>query len=158
MPIVLPIVLPIGPRGLGAPGPKMWDTRGERNYLLSGRLPAVRQATYYQASYLLSGKLPTIRHAPKRSRILCTQRPHADYLLSGKLPTIRQATYCQTSLQPLWNLLPTVRQATYCQASLQPLWNLHPTSAYMHPNVSAYFAPNNRIHAPKYINLTNIIC
>ena len=57
-------------RGLGAPGPKMWDTRGARNYLLSGRLPTVRQATYCQASYLLSGKLPTVRHAPKRSRRL----------------------------------------------------------------------------------------
>ena len=31
-------------RGLGAPGPKMWDTRGDSNYRLSGRLPTVRQA------------------------------------------------------------------------------------------------------------------
>ena len=55
-------------RGLGAPGPKMWDARGERNYRLSGRLPTVRQ------SYLQSGKatycrakLPAVRHAPNRS-------------------------------------------------------------------------------------------
>ena len=34
---------------------------GECNYLLSGKLPTVRQ------SYLLSGKLPTVRHAPNRS-------------------------------------------------------------------------------------------
>ena len=67
-------------RGLGAPGPKMWDTRGECNHLLSGKLPTVRQATYCQAklptvrqatycqaSYLQSGKLPTVRHAPNRS-------------------------------------------------------------------------------------------
>ena len=43
--------------------------------------------------------------------------------------------------------LPTVRQsylqsgkATYCQASY--------LLSGMHPNVAAYFAPNNRIHAP----------
>ena len=46
------------------------------------------------------------------------------YLLSGK------ATYCQAKL-------PTVRQATYCQASY--------LLSGMHPNVAAYFAPNNRI-------------
>ena len=41
---------------------------------------------------------------------------------------------------------------TYCQAGYQPLSEMHPTTAYMHPNVSAYmhpttayFAPNNRI-------------
>ncbi len=62
----------------------------------------------------------------------CTQTfPHTDYLLSGK------ATYCQAKL-------PTVRQsyllsgkATYCQASY--------LLSGMHPNVAAYFAPNNRI-------------
>ena len=63
-------------RGLGAPGPKMWDTRGDSNYLLSGKLPTVRQATYYQASYLLSGMHPNVAadfapnnriHAPNRS-------------------------------------------------------------------------------------------
>ena len=51
---------PLGP-GAGAPGPKLQDTHGECNYLLSGKLPTVRQ------SYLLSGKLPTVRHAPNRS-------------------------------------------------------------------------------------------
>ena len=40
----------------------------QASYLLSGKLPTVRQATYCQASYLLSGKkLPTVRHAPNRS-------------------------------------------------------------------------------------------
>ena len=52
----------------------------------------------------------------------CTQTfPHTDYLLSGK------ATYCQAKL-------PTVRQSYLLSG--------------MHPNVAAYFAPNNRIHAP----------
>ena len=41
-------------RGLGAPGPRLQDTHGECNYLLSGRLPTVRQAK-------------TVRHAPNRS-------------------------------------------------------------------------------------------
>ena len=44
------------------------------------KLPTVRQ------SYLLSGKLPTVRHAPKRSRILCTQQPH-----TGTQPIHRHA-------------------------------------------------------------------
>ena len=60
-------------RGLGAPGPKMWDTRGDSNYLLSGKLPTFKQATYCQASYLLSGKPSAV---------------------------VRQATYSQASLQP----------------------------------------------------------
>ena len=48
------------------------------------------------------------------------------YLQSGK------ATYCQAKL-------PTVRQAP--NRSI----DLHPTTAYLHPRVSAYFAPSNRI-------------
>ena len=88
----------LGPGPLGAPGPRCrirvatvttycqagfqpyetctqlphtcTQTFPHTDYLLSGK------ATYYQASYLLSGKLPTVRHAPKRSRILCTQQPH----------------------------------------------------------------------------------
>ncbi len=49
----------------------------QASYLLSGKLPTVRQAfSRYETSYLLSGKLPTVRHAPKRSRRLCTQQPH----------------------------------------------------------------------------------
>ena len=62
-----------GPWGRWA---QMWDTRGARNYLLSGKLPTVRQATYYQAGYLLSGMHPNVAadfapnnriHAPNRS-------------------------------------------------------------------------------------------
>ena len=86
LPIVLPCVLLdcfdcLGPGPLGAPGPKIWDTRGECNYLLSGKLP-------------------------------------------------------------------TVRQATYCQAGYQPYQRCTQKAYTLHPNVSAYFAPNNRIHAP----------
>ena len=107
---------------------------GECNYLLSGKLPTVRQATYSQASYLQSGKLPTVRQS---------------YLLSGK------ATYCQAKL-------PTVRQsylqsgkAAYSQAcTQQPHTCTQPSHRHargidMHPKVSidlhptsAYFAPN----------------
>ena len=51
----------LGPGPLGAPGPRC-------------RIRVVHVTTYCQAIYLLSGKLPTIRHAtycqaPKRSRI-----------------------------------------------------------------------------------------
>ena len=75
-------------RGLGAPGPKMWDTRGECNHLLSAKVPTVRQATYCQASYLQSGKatysqakLPTVRQSYLQSgkatySQACTQQPH----------------------------------------------------------------------------------
>ena len=48
-------------------------------------------------------------------------------------------TYCQAGYLPSGKL-PTIRQATYCQASY--------LLSGMHPNVAAYFAPNNRIHAP----------
>ena len=144
-------------RGLGAPGPKMWDTRGERNYLQSGKLPTVRQATYCQA------KLPTVRQATYCQAKLPTVRQ--SYLQSGK------ATYSQAEL-------PTVKQsyllsgkATYSQAKLPTVRHapnrsidMHPKAAYMqpkgidmHPKVSIYFAPNYRIlctqpshrHAPK---------
>ena len=70
-------------RGARAPGPKLQDTHGECNYLLSGRLPTVRQTTYCQANYLLS-KLEAVTHGESND------------LLSGRLPTVRQATYCQT--------------------------------------------------------------
>ena len=49
---------------------------GRLYYLLSGKLPTVRQATYYQASYLLSGMHPSVAayfapsnciHAPNQS-------------------------------------------------------------------------------------------
>ena len=63
----------MGPGPLGAPGPRCSlrvvhvTTYCQASYLLSGKLPTVRQATYCQASYLQSGKLPTVRHAPNRS-------------------------------------------------------------------------------------------
>ena len=66
---------PLG-QGPGGPGTKLQDAHGECNYLLSGKLPTVRQATYYQASYLLSGMHPNVAayfapknriHAPNRS-------------------------------------------------------------------------------------------
>ena len=49
----------------------------QASYLLSGKLPTIRQATYCQASYLLSGRLSAVMklapnnriHAPKRLRI-----------------------------------------------------------------------------------------
>ena len=94
----------LGPGPLGAPGPRCRirvatvTTYCQASYLLSGKLPTVRQAfSRYETSYLLSGKLPTVRQAFSRSQ--------ASYLLSGKpSAVVRQATYCQTSLQPLWNL------------------------------------------------------
>ena len=124
--IICLIVLVFGPGALGAPGPKLQDTHGECNYLLSGKLPTVRQTTYCQslgplhmeslttycqAGYLLSGRLsaavrdaPNNRiHAPKSFRILCTQQPHT---------------------------------------CTQPLHRHAPKSAYMHPRVAAYMHPN----------------
>ena len=73
-----------GPGPLG-PGPKLQDTHGECNYLLSGRLPTVRQTTYCQASYLLSGRLSAVMklapnsriHAPKR---LIDMHPKSAYM------------------------------------------------------------------------------
>ena len=62
-----------------------------QSYLLSGKLPTVRQATYCQASYLLSGKLPTVRQATYSQAKLATDRQ--SYLQSGK------ATYSQACTQ-----------------------------------------------------------
>ena len=45
---------PLGPIWARAPGPNLQDTHGESNYLLSGKLPTVRQAKI-------------VRHAPNRS-------------------------------------------------------------------------------------------
>ena len=58
-------------RGLGAPGPKLQDTNGECNYLLSGRLPTVRQAISRcqrctQKPHTCTQTLP----------YTCTQQPH----------------------------------------------------------------------------------
>ena len=109
----------------------------QASYLLSGKLPTVRQATYCQA------KLPTVRQATYCQAKLPTVKQ--SYLQSGK------ATYSQAKL-------PTVRHAP--NRSI----DMHPKAAYMHPIVSiymhpttAYFARNNRIlctqpshrHAPK---------
>ena len=59
-------------RGLGAPGPKLQDTRGECNHLLSGRLSAaVRDAPKSRIHAPKSFR----RYAPN-IRILCTQQPH----------------------------------------------------------------------------------
>ena len=98
LPIVLPSVLPIelpinrfggqGP-GPGPLGPGAWGPLGPRcgirvenvttycqaGYLLSGKLPTVRQ------SYLQSGKLPTVRQSYLQSgkatySQACTQQPH----------------------------------------------------------------------------------
>ena len=57
-------------RGLGAPGRKMQDTHGERNYLLSGKLLTIRQTTYFQANYLLSGRLSAVMKLAPNNRIL----------------------------------------------------------------------------------------
>ena len=58
---------------------------GECNYLLSGKLPTVRQATYSQA------KLPTIRQS-------YLQSGKATYS-QAKLPTVRQS-YLQSGMHP----------------------------------------------------------
>ena len=106
----------LGPLG---PGPKLQDTHGECNYLLSGRLPTVRQTTYCQANYLLS-KLEAVTHG------------ESNYLLSGRPPTVRQAK--------------TVRHAPNRSIDLHPTTAyMHPrVFAYMHPT-TAYFARNIRI-------------
>ena len=57
-----------------------------------------------------------------------------------RLPTVRQSYPTVKQSYLLSGKLPTVRQATYYQASY--------LLSGMHPNVAAYFAPNNRIHAP----------
>ena len=47
-----------------------------------------------------------------------------------------------------------MKLATYCQASYllagkpSAVSEMHPKGLDMHPRVSAYFAPNKRIHAP----------
>ena len=71
----------------------------------------------------------------------------ASYLLSGKLPTVRQSYL-------LSGKLPTVRHAP------NRFIDMYPKGIDMHPQVSidlhpttAYFAPNNRIHAPKRLHI-----
>ena len=74
---------PLGPGAWGPLGPRCRirvatvTTYCQASYLLSGKLPTVRQAfSRYETSYLLSGKLPTVRQAFSRSQ--------ASYLLSDK--------------------------------------------------------------------------
>ena len=86
---------PLG-QGAGAPLPKLQDTHGKCNYLLSGRLPTVRQTTYCQANYLLS-RLGAVTHE------------ESNYLMSGRLPTVRQANgRCQRCTQEPHTLHPKV--------------------------------------------------
>ena len=113
-------------RGLGAPGPKMWDTRGDSNYLLSGKLPTVRQTTYCQANYLLSGKLPTIRQATYYQ---------TSYLLSGMHPNVAADFAPNNRIHAPNNRIHAPNRSI----------DMHPKGIDMHPNVSIYFAPNNRI-------------
>ena len=76
----------------------------------------------------------------------------ASYLLSGKLPTIRQATYYQASYLLSDKPSAVMKLATYCQASYllsgknSAVSEMHPKGIDMHPDVSIYFAPNNRRH------------
>ena len=76
---------PLG-QGAGAPGPKLQDTHGKCNYLLSGRLPTVRQTTYCQANYLLS-KLGAVTHGESNC-LLSGRLLQAGYLLSGRLTAV----------------------------------------------------------------------
>ena len=65
-------------RGLGAPGPKLQDIRGECNYLLSGRLSAVSDlhpTTAYMHPNVSTYRLPTVRQS---------------YLLSGRLSAVSE--------------------------------------------------------------------
>ena len=81
-----------------------------------------------------------------------TTHCQASYLLSGL------SIYCQTCTQPLHRLAPNKRILAPKSFRIDAPNNrilapnrsidMHPTSAYMHPRVSAYFAPNNRIDAP----------
>ena len=106
------------------------------------KLPTVRQ------SYLLSGKLPTIRHAPKRSRILCTQQPHTLY------PTVSAYMHPKgIDMHPTTSYFApksfrrdAPNNCTRCTQqphTLHPTVSayMHPKSAYMHPRVSAYMHP-----------------
>ena len=76
---------PLG-QGAGAPLPKLQDTHGKCNYLLSGRLPTVRQTTYCQANYLLS-KLGAVTHGESNC-LLSGRLLQAGYLLSGRLTAV----------------------------------------------------------------------
>ena len=83
-------LLPMGQGpGPGPLGPGAWGPLGPRC-----RIRVATVTTYCQASYLLSGKLPTVRQA--------FSRYETSYLQSGKLSAvIKQATYCQAGFLPL---------------------------------------------------------
>ena len=115
---------PLGPGAWGPLGPRCGirvenvTTDCQAGYLLSGKLPTIRQATYYQASYLLSGMHPNVAadfapnnriHAPNRS---------IDMHPKG------------IDMHPKLSI------------------DLHPTSAYSAPKRFRIHAPNNRIHSP----------
>ena len=128
---------PLGPGAWGPLGPRCRirvatvTTYCQAGYLLSGKLPAVRQ------SYLQSGKLPTVRQS-------YLQSGKATYS-QAKLPTVRQS-YLQSGKAPN-RAIDMQPKAAY----------MHPEGIDMHPKVSIYFAPNFRIlctqpshrHAPK---------
>ena len=79
--------------------------------------------------------------------------------MSTRLFHIRQATYYQASYLLSDKPSAVMKLTTYCQASYllsgkpSAVSEMHPKGIDMHPDVSTYFAPNNRIHAPNYINL-----
>ena len=90
---------------------------GECNYLLSGKLPTVRQ------SYLLSGKLPTVRQATYSQA--CTQPIHRH--------APKRHRHAPKSLH---RLAPNNR----IHAPNRSI-DMHPKGAYMHPKVAAYMHP-----------------
>ena len=99
---------------------------GECNYLLSGKLPTVRQ------SYLLSGKLPTVRHAPNRS---------IDMHPKG----IDMHPKVSIDLHPTTAYFAPNNRIHAPNRSI----DMHPTSAYMHPKVSIYMHPTTAYMHPK---------
>ena len=81
-----------------------------------------------------------------------------------RIRVVHVTTYCQASYLLSGKPSAVMKLATYCQASYllsgkpSAVSEMHPKGIDMHPDVSIYFAPNNRIHAPNYINLLmNII-
>ena len=91
--------------------------------------------TYCQASYLLSGKLPTVRQSYLQSGKLPTVRQ--SYLQSGK------ATYSQAKLPTVRHAPNNRIHAPNRAIDMHPKGiDMHPkVSIDLHPT-SAYFAPN----------------
>ena len=131
----------MGPGPLGAPGPRC-------------RIRVVHVTTYCQASYLLTGKLPTVRQAISRMKLAPNNRRHAPKRFriqttycQAKLPTVRQATYYQASyllsgMHP--NVAADFAPNNRIHAPNRSI-DMHPKGIDMHPKVSIDFAPNNRI-------------